>query len=91
MSGLSQEFVEEYGIKRTNKPFVVKAPYKPSGDQPQAIQQIVDRINAGETDVVLQGSTGTCKTATAAWVIENLQRPTLIIDPNKTLAGKLCS
>lgn len=91
MSGLSQEFVEEYGIKRTNKPFVVKAPYKPSGDQPQAIQQIVDRINAGETDVVLQGATGTGKTATAAWVIERLQRPTLIIEPNKTLAAQLCS
>ena len=91
MSGLSQEFVEEYGIKRTNKPFVVKAPYKPSGDQPQAIQQIVDRINAGETDVVLQGATGTGKTATAAWVIEKLQRPTLIIEPNKTLAAQLCS
>lgn len=91
MSGLSQEFVEEYGIKRTNKPFVVKAPYEPSGDQPQAIQQIVDRINAGETDVVLQGATGTGKTATAAWVIEKLQRPTLIIEPNKTLAAQLCS
>ncbi|WP_420809216.1 excinuclease ABC subunit UvrB [Aeriscardovia aeriphila] len=78
-------------MKRTNKPFVVKAPYKPSGDQPQAIQQIVDRINAGETDVVLQGATGTGKTATAAWVIEKLQRPTLIIEPNKTLAAQLCS
>jgi excinuclease ABC subunit B len=78
-------------IRRIDKPFVVKAPYKPSGDQPQAIQQVVDRIKNGENDVVLMGATGTGKTATAAWVIEKLQRPTLIIEPNKTLAAQLCS
>ncbi len=78
-------------IHRIDKPFVVKAPYKPSGDQPQAIQQVVDRIRNGENDVVLMGATGTGKTATAAWVIEKLQRPTLIIEPNKTLAAQLCS
>lgn len=78
-------------IRRIDKPFVVKAPYQPSGDQPQAIAQVVDRIRNGENDVVLMGATGTGKTATAAWVIEKLQRPTLIIEPNKTLAAQLCS
>ncbi len=80
-----------HGIVRTNKPFVVKAPYKPAGDQPQAIAEIARRLRSGEKDVVLQGATGTGKTATAAWVIEKLQRPTLIIEPNKTLAAQLCS
>lgn len=80
-----------HGIIRTNKPFVVKVPYKPAGDQPQAINEIARRLQAGEKDVVLQGATGTGKTATAAWVIEKVQRPTLIIEPNKTLAAQLCS
>lgn len=87
----SDDPLAPHGIIRTNKPFVVKAPYEPAGDQPQAIQQIADRLKAGEKDVVLQGATGTGKTATAAWVIEKLQRPTLILEPNKTLAAQLCS
>ena len=78
-------------IQRTNKPFVVKAPYKPSGDQPQAIEELANRIENGENDVVLMGATGTGKTATTAWLIERLQRPTLIIEPNKTLAAQLCA
>ena len=78
-------------IQRTNKPFVVKAPYKPSGDQPQAIDELANRIENGENDVVLMGATGTGKTATTAWLIERLQRPTLIIEPNKTLAAQLCA
>ena len=78
-------------IKRTDNPFVVKAPYKPAGDQPQAIDELAHRIENGENDVVLMGATGTGKTATAAWLIERLQRPTLIIEPNKTLAAQLCA
>ncbi|RBP98355.1 excinuclease ABC subunit B [Bifidobacterium aemilianum] len=80
-----------YNIERTDKPFVVKSPYKPSGDQPQAIDELASRIENGENDVVLMGATGTGKTATTAWMIEKLQRPTLIIEPNKTLAAQLCA
>ena len=78
-------------IQRTNKPFVVEAPFKPSGDQPKAIEELANRIENGESDVVLMGATGTGKTATTAWLIERLQRPTLIIEPNKTLAAQLCA
>ena len=76
-----------FNIERADKPFVVKSPYKPSGDQPQAIAELAERIENGENDVVLMGDTGTGKTATTAWLIEKLQRPTLIIEPNKTLAA----
>jgi excinuclease ABC subunit B len=69
----------------------VESGYTPSGDQPQAIEEIVSRIEAGEKSVVLEGATGTGKTATTAWIIEKLNRPTLIIEPNKTLAAQLCS
>lgn len=78
-------------IQRTNKPFVVEAPFKPSGDQPKAIEELANRIENGENDIVLMGATGTGKTATTAWLIERLQRPTLIIEPNKTLAAQLCA
>lgn len=74
---------------RSGKPFEVIADIKPSGDQPQAIEELTQRINAGEQDVVLLGATGTGKSATAAWLIERLQRPTLVIAPNKTLAAQL--
>ena len=80
-----------FNIERVNKPFVVKSPYKPSGDQPKAIEELATRIENGENDVVLMGATGTGKTATTAWLIERLQRPTLIIEPNKTLAAQLCA
>ena len=80
-----------FNIERTNKPFMVKSPYKPSGDQPKAIEELAERIENGENDVVLMGATGTGKTATTAWLIERLQRPTLIIEPNKTLAAQLCA
>ena len=80
-----------FNIERVNKPFVVKSPYKPSGDQPRAIEELATRIENGENDVVLMGATGTGKTATTAWLIERLQRPTLIIEPNKTLAAQLCA
>ena len=74
---------------RGGKPFQVIADIKPSGDQPQAIEELARRLNAGEDDVVLLGATGTGKSATAAWLIERLQRPTLVIAPNKTLAAQL--
>ncbi len=73
------------------KPFQVIADIKPSGDQPQAIEELSLRINAGQKDVVLLGATGTGKSATAAWLIERLQRPTLVIAPNKTLAAQLAN
>ncbi len=65
--------------------------YVPAGDQPQAIEEIAQRINAGERDVVLLGATGTGKSATTAWLIERLQRPTLVLAPNKTLAAQLAN
>lgn len=76
-------------VRRTVRPFKVISEYQPSGDQPAAIAEIVRRINAGERDVVLLGATGTGKSATTAWVIEQVQRPTLVMAPNKTLAAQL--
>ncbi len=73
------------------RPFKAVTPYEPSGDQPQAIQELTERIQAGERDVVLLGATGTGKSATTAWLIEKLQRPTLVIAHNKTLAAQLTS
>lgn len=70
-------------------PLEVVSEYTPSGDQPEAIAELAERINAGEKDVVLLGATGTGKTATTAWLIEKLQRPTLVLEPNKTLAAQL--
>src|SRR5690625_643832 len=78
-------------LQRTVAPFEVIADYEPSGDQPQAITELAQRINAGEKDVVLLGATGTGKSATTAWMIEQLQRPTLIMAPNKTLAAQLAA
>ena len=76
-------------VRRSVRPFEVISDYQPSGDQPTAIAEIVKRITAGERDVVLLGATGTGKSATTAWVIEQLQRPTLVMAPNKTLAAQL--
>ncbi|ADI67995.1 MULTISPECIES: excinuclease ABC subunit UvrB [Mobiluncus] len=70
-------------------PLEVVSEYTPSGDQPEAIAELAERINSGEKDVVLLGATGTGKTATTAWLIEKLQRPTLVLEPNKTLAAQL--
>lgn len=72
-------------------PFKVVSEYSPSGDQPKAINELEQRIRAGERDVVLLGATGTGKSATTAWLIERLQRPTLVIAHNKTLAAQLAS
>lgn len=78
-------------IERTVAPFEVVSPFKPSGDQPAAIEELERRIRAGEKDVVLLGATGTGKSATTAWMIERLQRPTLVMAPNKTLAAQLAN
>ena len=76
---------------RTVRPFEVVSEYRPSGDQPTAITELAGRINAGETDVVLLGATGTGKSATTAWLIEQVQRPTLVLAHNKTLAAQLAT
>ncbi len=78
-------------LKRTVAPFEVVSEFSPSGDQPTAIQEISQRVKAGENDVVLLGATGTGKSATTAWVIEQVQRPTLVMAPNKTLAAQLAN
>ena len=78
-------------ITRTVAPFEVISDFVPSGDQPQAIAELEERIRAGEPDVVLLGATGTGKSATTAWLIERLQRPTLVMAPNKTLAAQLAN
>ncbi len=81
----------ESEIERAEKPFQVVSQYTPSGDQPAAIAELAERIEAGEKDVVLLGATGTGKSATTAWLIEKVQRPTLIIEPNKTLAAQMAA
>lgn len=76
---------------RQENPFEVISEFQPSGDQPAAIEQLTQRLNAGEKDIVLLGATGTGKSATAAWLIERVQRPTLVMAPNKTLAAQLAA
>ena len=78
-------------LERRVAPFHVQSDYTPSGDQPTAIAEIVKRINGGEQDVVLLGATGTGKTATVAWVAEQVQRPILVMQPNKTLAAQFAN
>jgi excinuclease ABC subunit B len=78
-------------LVRSVAPFQVISDYRPSGDQPKAIEELERRIRAGERDVVLLGATGTGKSATTAWLVERLQRPTLIMAPNKTLAAQLAN
>ena len=78
-------------IERTGRAFEVVSEYEPAGDQPTAIAELDRRLNEGERDVVLMGATGTGKSATAAWLIEKQQRPTLVMAPNKTLAAQLAN
>ena len=78
-------------LERRVAPFEVQSDYSPSGDQPAAIAEITERIEGGEKDVVLLGATGTGKTATVAWVAEQLQRPILVMQPNKTLAAQFAN
>jgi excinuclease ABC subunit B len=76
---------------RAGNRFEVVSEYEPAGDQPAAIEELERRVRAGERDVVLLGATGTGKSATTAWLIERLQRPTLVMAPNKTLAAQLAN
>jgi excinuclease ABC subunit B len=78
-------------LARRVEPFKVISDYVPAGDQPAAIAELVKRIGKNEQDIVLLGATGTGKSATTAWLIEELQRPTLVIAPNKTLAAQLAN
>ncbi len=78
-------------LTRKVEPFQVISDYVPAGDQPTAIAELVARLAKGEQDVVLLGATGTGKSATTAWLIEQVQRPTLVIAPNKTLAAQLAN
>ena len=78
-------------LERRVAPFKVVSDYQPSGDQPAAIAEISKRIQGGVKDVVLLGATGTGKTATVAWVTEQLQRPVLVLQPNKTLAAQFAN
>ena len=78
-------------LRRQVAPFTVVSEYQPAGDQPAAIQALQERIEGGEQDVVLMGATGTGKTATTAWLAERLQRPMLVMLPNKTLAAQFAN
>ena len=78
-------------IERAGGDFEVISDFQPSGDQPQAIAELSERLSRGEREVVLMGATGTGKSATAAWLIEKMQRPTLVMAPNKTLAAQLAN
>ncbi|MDK8680078.1 excinuclease ABC subunit UvrB [Corynebacterium accolens] len=78
-------------VERTPGKFQVISDYEPAGDQPAAIKELDERLNRDERDVVLMGATGTGKSATAAWLIEKQQRPTLVMAPNKTLAAQLAN
>jgi excinuclease ABC subunit B len=85
------EFRPVEDIVRTGQRFEVVSDYEPAGDQPTAIEDLERRLRAGERDVVLLGATGTGKSATTAWLIERVQRPTLVMAPNKTLAAQLAN
>ncbi len=78
-------------LTRSVAPFKVISPFQPSGDQPAAIEALAKRIQSGEKNSVLLGATGTGKSATTAWLVEKLQRPTLVMSPNKTLAAQLAT
>ena len=78
-------------LQRRVAPFEVVSDFKPAGDQPAAIEELARRVRAGEQDVVLLGATGTGKSATTAWLVEQVQRPTLVMAPNKTLAAQLAN
>ena len=79
------------GLRPTQGRFEVVSEFQPSGDQPTAITALAERVNSGERDTVLLGATGTGKSATTAWLIEQVQRPTLVMAPNKTLAAQLAN
>ena len=81
----------ESDITPSSGEFEVVSDFEPAGDQPAAIEALEQNLRAGQKDVVLLGATGTGKSATTAWLIEKLQRPTLVMAPNKTLAAQLAN
>lgn len=87
----ARQSATRHHARRTVAPLTMKADFQPSGDQPAAIDELERRIRAGEQDVVLLGATGTGKTATVAWLAERLQRPVLVMQPNKTLAAQFAT
>src|SRR6187397_2280462 len=78
-------------LQRSLAPFEVVSDFQPAGDQPTAIADLARRVRAGEQNTVLLGATGTGKSATTAWLVEQVQRPTLVMAPNKTLAAQLAN
>src|SRR5437899_9063043 len=78
-------------IPRSVAPFEVVSDFEPGGDQPAAIEELARHVDSGQKHTVLLGATGTGKSATTAWLIEKLQRPTLVMAPNKTLAAQLAN
>ncbi len=78
-------------LRPTRGTFEVISEFQPSGDQPTAIRELAAAVNSGQKDTVLLGATGTGKSATTAWLIEQVQRPTLVMAPNKTLAAQLAN
>ncbi|MGH1565630.1 excinuclease ABC subunit UvrB [Mumia sp. DW29H23] len=78
-------------LQRQVAPLRVVSDYEPSGDQPQAIKELTERVERGDSDTILLGATGTGKTATVAWLAEQLQRPMLVMQPNKTLAAQFAN
>ncbi|MBV9292297.1 MAG: DEAD/DEAH box helicase family protein, partial [Frankiales bacterium] len=78
-------------IKPRAGTFKVVSDFQPAGDQPAAIAELTRRLRAGEQNTVLLGATGTGKSATTAWLVEQVQRPTLVMAPNKTLAAQLAN
>ncbi len=78
-------------VERSDGSFEVVSDLEPAGDQPTAIAELEQRLTDGEADIVLMGATGTGKSATTAWLIEKMQRPTLVMAPNKTLAAQLAN
>ncbi|SDH09730.1 Excinuclease ABC subunit B [Agrococcus jejuensis] len=93
MQALSEVAPRLEGMEPTRavRPFKVESEYQPSGDQPKAIAELAAAVNRGETDIVLLGATGTGKSATTAWLVEQVQRPTLVLAHNKTLAAQLAN
>lgn len=78
-------------MEKTDKPFELVSPFKPTGDQPEAIEKLVEGVNRGDREQTLLGVTGSGKTFTMANVITRVQKPTLVLAHNKTLAAQLCS
>src|SRR5699024_3748254 len=85
------EFRPSGALERSDGRFEVGSEFAPSGDQRIATAELTDRLGRGEPDVVLLGATGTGKSTTTAWLIEEVQRPTLVMAPNKTLAAQLAN